>query len=334
METPERPPDSTLARLEELLLGGPPSLTLPQVAEQAGVEPAQVAAFWRALGLPVPDPDVAAFTPTDALVVETVLRAGREFDLSGRTGVTLVRAIGHTTERLVTWQVESLVEHMAFRYALDDTTARILVLDRLADVVPLLELQLVHAWRRQVAAIAGRFAQTYAQAHVPKQTDDLPLARAMGFADMVSFTTRSAGLGPGALAELVGGFEAAARDTVTALGGRVVKTIGDAVLFVADDIETGARVALGLADALGAGSSTPVRVGLTWGRVISRFGDVFGPSVNVAARMTAQAEPGTVMLDASTGAHLAGRAGFALAPQPEREVAGLGPVSPVRLSRA
>ena len=322
---------STLGRLEDQLLGGPRTLTLAQVAERAGASLEEVRLFWHALGLPTTAADAVAYTEKDAEVVARTVQVRHEFDVSERSSVSLMRSIGHTADRLVLWQVEALVEHMSERYELDDTSARLLLLDRLGGLAPLLEEQLVHAWRRHLAAIAGRFAEEFAVSRTSAASDELPLARAVGFADIVAFTRRTAGLGSHELADFVQGFEARARDVVTAAGGRVVKTIGDAVLFVADDAVTGADVALGLAEALGTDSPSPVRVGLVWGRVLSRFGDVFGPSVNLASRLTVEAEPGTVMLDAGTAALLADR--YELVEQPEREVAGHGPLSPVRLVR-
>ena len=55
---------------------------------------------------------------------------------------------------------------------------------------------------------------------------------AVGFADMVGFTMLSQHLGDEELAAVVARFEALAHDTVVALGGRVVKMIGDEVMFV------------------------------------------------------------------------------------------------------
>ena len=327
---------STLARIEQQLLGGPRTLTLAQVAERAGAGVEDVRLFWHALGLPMTSPDTVAYTEYDAVVVTKIMAAQRENQVTTRTGVSIVRSIGHTTDRLVLWQVEALVEHLAEQYALDDTSARLVLLDRLGDIAPLLELQLVHAWRRQVVAIADRFAGEFAAAGASTESDELPLARAVGFADIVAFTTRTADLGSHELAQFVHDFETGARDVVTAAGGRVVKTIGDAVLFVADDAVTGARVALGLAQAFGA-DVAPVRVGFVWGRVLSRFGDVFGPAVSLAARLTGEAEPGTVLVDGATasllGARTAGRR-FELTELAEREVAGLGPMRPVRLTWA
>ena len=65
-----------------------------------------------------------------------------------------------------------------------------------------------------------------------------------------------------------------------------------------------------------------------------RFGDVFGPSVNLAARLVDIAEPTTVLVDRETAGLLAGDQRFALTAQPETEVQGLGTIEPVRLQWA
>ncbi|GMA22319.1 hypothetical protein GCM10025864_00780 [Luteimicrobium album] len=131
-------------------------------------------------------------------------------------------------------------------------------------------------------------------------------------------------------------FESGARDVIAAAGARVVKTIGDAVLYVADDVATGAEVALGLAEAPATRGEhgVPVRVSLVWGRVLARFGDVFGPSVNLAARLVDIADPGTVLVDRGTAGLLADDARFALTARPGVEVQGLGMIEPVQLQRA
>ena len=331
MRPEESAEDSTLRRLEGLLLGGPRTLTLRDVAERAGIDIEEARLFWHALGMPTSEPDAVAYTEQDAAVVARTAHARQEFEVRDETAVSLVRSVGHTTDRLVLWQTEALVQHLSERFSLDDASARLLLLDRLGDVLPVLELQLVHAWRRHLAAQAARIEQELMGRHREPDSDELPLARAVGFADIVKFTSRTASLGSHDLADFVQAFETRARDVVTAAGGRVVKTIGDAVLFVADDPRAGAEVALGLAEAFGLESASPVRVGLVWGRVLSRFGDVFGPAVSLAARLTSAAAPGTVLLDPATAAALP--AGLLLEEQAERSVPGIGRVRPVRLAR-
>lgn len=341
--------ESTVGELDAGLLGGPRTLSARDLAARARIDLEIVQGFWTTMGLPHADPDDKVYTERDAEAVDRAAEMVRDFGLDLRTVITVTRALGHTSDRLALWQVEALVEDMATRYELDDTSARLLVLDRLGALAPVLEAQLVHSYRRQLAAIAGRYAAEFGELRDPgPDRTALPLARAVGFADMVSFTRRTAGLGSTDLSQFVQRFETAARDIISSGGGRVVKTIGDAVLFVADDPATGGIIALRLADALGkeldvdretttgglfegARGVTPVRVGLVWGRVLSRFGDVFGPHVNLAARLTDIADPSTVYVDEATAQVLSADARFVLEPRPPRRLAGIGTVTPVRL---
>lgn len=330
VEAAGQPPedlDLALARLEDAVLGGPRELTAAEAARRAGVEPSELAAFWNALGLRLPDPDEKAFSAADVAVVSGFVGAGRQFGLSPVTGVSLVRAMGHTMERLVSWQTETIVEHLATKYELHDPDARGLLLDRLLPIHELLAQGLVHSWRRHLAAAAARAGAVAARGG-EESPDELPLARAVGLADVVGFTTRTAELGAEALAEYIQGFEARARDIVTERGGRVVKTVGDALLFVADGPATGARIALGLVQALGPDSDAPLRVGLVWGRVLSRFGDIFGPTVALASRLCDEAGPGRVLVDEATAGCLPG---FVLDALDVRDVAGIGPLRPYLL---
>lgn len=335
---------STVAALEESLLGGPHLLAAAEIARTIGVEQERVLTYRRMFGLPTTDPDAPVFTEADVDAGRVVTRLSREHGLSSTVLGELVRSLGHTMDRLVLWQVEALAEHYEEQYGIDHPSARLLVLDRLGSLVPELDALLTYAFHRQLAAVAGRWDLELAGVHSRGAEGELPLQRAVGFADMVSFTRRTAGLGPTDLSAFVERFEAAARDVIAAAGGRVVKTIGDAVLFIADDPGTGAAVALGLADRFGgsvdaslAGDArgvTPVRVSLVWGRVLSRFGDVFGPPVTLAARLTDIAAPSTVWTDAATAEVLAGDPRFTAMALEPRDVEGLGRVEPFELTRA
>jgi adenylate cyclase len=114
------------------------------------------------------------------------------------------------------------------------------------------------------------------------------------FADLVGFTTLSERLGPLELSRLIGTFEAIAYDTVAEHGGRVVKTIGDEVLFAADEpgvaLETAAALMRRAADE----GLPPLRTGIDHGTAVWFEGDLFGGTVNRAARLVAEAPTGSV----------------------------------------
>ncbi|UFU02261.1 adenylate/guanylate cyclase domain-containing protein [Ruania suaedae] len=327
---------STLRRHEERLLGGPGTMTVAQFADAAEVPEHLVHSYWRALGFADVPAEAHPFTDADVAALRDLVDVVTDGGMSLTTAQDLVRALGHSMDRLVLWQVEALVQDATVRYSLDDVSARLVVLDRLVELSPLLRDQLDYAWRRQLVALLGRIDKDVARlGNEAPDPGQLPLERAVGFIDIVSYTTRAADLDRAALTSLVQDFETIARDVVAQHGGRVVKTIGDAVLFVADDLLTGVRTATGLVAAMGAGD-LPVRGSVVWGRVLSRSGDIFGPVVNLASRLTDIAEPGTVLMDDVSAALLEGDLsahGVVLDPMDVRAVPGLGEVHPVVVRR-
>jgi adenylate cyclase len=120
---------------------------------------------------------------------------------------------------------------------------------------------------------------------------------AVGFADMVGFTTLSQQLTEEELAAVVARFEEVAHDTVTAGGGRVVKMIGDEAMFVTESALAAARIGLALAEAYaGDDLLSDVRVALAVGPVLVQDGDFYGPVVNLASRVVNMAAPGSVIV--------------------------------------
>jgi adenylate cyclase len=250
------------------------------------------------------------------------------------TELSLLRAISHTSERLAWWQFETLVDDAVRRFDLDDASARFVVLDRIADLADIMEEQMIYAWRRHLANTIRWVGQSVAESRdgAGLDPDALPLARAVGFADLVGYTEFSQNLSATALAALVQEFEATCQAIVSRGGGRVVKTIGDAMMFATDDPVRAALIALQLAEQIGQGGRTPkARVAMVWGRVLARFGDVFGPSVNLAARLAAVAQAGEVLVDEKTALALADEGDVALMPLPPCHAAGIGEVFPYRL---
>jgi len=122
----------------------------------------------------------------------------------------------------------------------------------------------------------------------------------VGFADLVDYTRMTRTLTPGELASAIGRFESRVGELVTRYRGRVVKLIGDEVMFVLDDPGGAAQLALELIDELSSDPQLPqVRVGLAAGPVISYHGDCYGETVNLAARLVKLAESSAVLISES-----------------------------------
>ena len=133
---------------------------------------------------------------------------------------------------------------------------------------------------------------------------------------------------------LVDVFEARALAIVTAHNGRIIKSIGDEILFAADRPEDAAHIALELVEEHLRDADFPqLRVGLAWGSVLSRLGDVFGPTVNIAARLTSVARPGRVLVDKDLAEALHDDADFRLRRMRRTAVKGYRRLEPWKLRR-
>jgi adenylate cyclase len=106
------------------------------------------------------------------------------------------------------------------------------------------------------------------------------------------------------------------------------------VLFVADDAATAAEIGMRLSEELPDDSTPDLRVGLAYGTVLSRLGDVYGEPVNLASRLTSIARPGSVLVDREFGAALEGNDEWQLRRVPPRPVRGYSLLAPLRLRRA
>jgi adenylate cyclase len=157
----------------------------------------------------------------------------------------------------------------------------------------------------------------------------------VGFADLSRFTSVSRELDARELASLIEGFNAAASDAIVEGGGRIVKTIGDEVMFSALEPAAAASIALRLLDVVSPATGYPdLRVGLASGGVVPREGDLFGSTVNLANRLVVIALPGSVLVDKATRDALAGDPRFDLKPIAPKHLKGLGRVRAYRLRQA
>lgn len=312
--------------LERSILGAKPELTAQEVADAVGITRDDAQRLWRALGFPDAGEDVA-FTPEDLDALRLVHHAVERGQVDAETATRLTRAVGHTMARLADWQVSTLAEHVEERA--QNGTSRLSSAMNLSEAVaPTFERLLVYAWRRHLAAAVSRI-----EALGAAEEDLLTAELTVGFADLVSFTQLTNGLDDDALATLVESFETRCADVVTARGGRVIKTLGDSILFVADAAVDALEIALNVVDEIGPDTDLPdVRIGLATGTVISRFGDVFGPPVNLASRLTTVARRNRVIADQATVDGLPDE-GYDTRALPPRRLRGFGSVEPITVRR-
>ncbi|WP_055502635.1 adenylate/guanylate cyclase domain-containing protein [Nonomuraea pusilla] len=304
--------------LAEAFLREPRRYTSRQVADLAGVPLYRARRFWRALGFPNVASDAVEFTDSDVEALKTLLGMVSSGVYDEEHVLLMARSLGRATARLAESQAELGAE--ALDQAGVPLAERPRAWRRRAElVVPDLARLLVYAWQRQLAAAAGRIAD-----------QDMSSVRlSVGFADLVAFTRLSRQITATELARLVDTFEGRSADVVTSSGGRVVKTLGDSVLFVADKAGVAAEIAVRLSQIHARGRDLPeLRVGLAAGPVIWRMGDVFGTTVNLASRLTALALPGTILADPELAGELEGDRAFRLRAVDRLSVRGLGELVP------
>lgn len=332
-EEPKR--SRTLDRYREIFLGGEPTMSAADMAQKMGTTVESIQNYWLEMGFPLNDPDEKQFTEWDFHALEYWWSTLQGAGVSASTAAALTRAQSHLADRLSLWELEALVEDAERRHNLDDSSARVVAIDEMKDVADALESQMVYAWRRQMYALIERVTHEVATRDVNHSKRRFPLSRALGFVDMESYTATSSLLG-GQMVGLVERFEYLCRSVVTASGGRVVKMIGDSVFFIADELDTGLKVVTSLIESLDeAEDLLPVRASLILGDVFSRSGDVFGPPVNMAARLVDVAPTGSILTDAPTAAAIASsplRFEYRVEDFPSVELHGFGRVSPFLVS--
>jgi adenylate cyclase len=338
----------------DLILGQPPHLTRLEVAAASGMPDSVTNLFWHALGFPLVEDDEAIFTGADLEAlrrVHSLLQDG----VAEQTALAMTRALARTTDRLAVWQTQLIAEVFTPHEMTDasptesdmshgvdpgasvkDTRTipnREIAESAAKELVRIsgeLEPLLVFAWRRHLAAAITRMLADA----TPDEASSAPL-RVVGFADLVSFTSLVRRMSERQLATVVQRFEALASDVVTAHGGRVIKTVGDEVLFVHTEPAPAAAIALDLVEVLDEEPLLPaMRVGMAYGRVVSRLGDVFGITVNRASRLTAVTPSGRVYVDEPLGALLGSVSGFEVVAGRRRILRGIGAVRPGELRRS
>jgi adenylate cyclase len=273
---------------------GEPKYTRVEVAEKAGMKPEVAHRFWRASGFPEVGDEVVMFSEADIEIlagIRNLLDSGiADMDIA----LEITRAIGLTSSRLAAAEIAVLRERTSRPTVTEegvDPEAATEAVELARAALPFLQDALIYLWRRHLSANAKRALMS--------ATQDQPL-KVTGFIDMTGFSRESRDLDASSLESLIDRFEQVTFDVVAGYGGRIVKLIGDEVMFVADDVLTGAAIALELVEQLEREPDVPpVRGGLSFGPVVEIQGDVFGQTVNTASRLADAAKPGTIVVSES-----------------------------------
>ncbi len=307
-------------------------LTQVEVAETTDI-PIEVARrFWRALGFLDVGDDEAVFTEMDIEAVRLFQSMVAMGLVDVDTAVQMARVIGTSMARIA--EAETPRGSAPILISSGDSIIDADEFARRAGTsIPAMSRLLEYVWRRHLQAATRRAML----ARIRGIDGGISPTMAVGFADMVGFTLLSQHLGQEELAAVVSRFEEVAHDTVVALGGRVVKMIGDEAMFVVQTAAMAAEIGLSLSEAY-AGDEvlSDVRVGLAIGPVLVQDGDYYGPVVNLASRLVGVANPGTVLVSGEFRAALGADEdhGFETMALRPRTLKDMGLIQPWKLSRA
>src|SRR3954471_9872702 len=308
--------------LERLLLDGPRRYTRLQVAELAGMPPERTLRLWRALGFPDAEDDELVFTDADVQALSVLSELIDSGFVDPESEASIARAMGQALSRLADWQTDMLADALT---RTDDEGRRKTSPDDAVAVAQALLPKMRdiqhYVWRRHLAANADRLL-----AESGGQGDRRELA--VGFADLVGYTSRSRGMGGRELGAMVEDFESIATEVIARHHGRVVKTVGDGVLFTAGSAVAAVEIGLELPEAWDTEERPPLRVGAAYGAVLTRLGDVYSPVVNLASRLTSLARPGTVLVDRDLAQRLRGLTAYRVRPLRPTSVRGYDHLQP------
>jgi class 3 adenylate cyclase len=288
-------------------------------AAELGTDAETVSRTWRAFGLPAPVEPVLGELDLEVLRTSLLVR-----DLLGdEAAMALGRVLGSGIARLA--EAESAAMRSGLGGTVDrgrsDSEAEVArAYAAVATLVPSIGVVLDAVHRHHLDAARRHFEEV-------APTPDA-VRCGVGFADLSNFTQMSQEMPLPELSKLLAAFEETASDTVNDAGGRVVKFLGDAVMFVAPTASVLARIACELVGHERAREAClDVRAGMAYGDVLAQDGDYFGPPVNLAARLVATAEPGQVLASPATASLLDGS--HAVTELEPRQLRGIeAPVTP------
>ncbi len=309
-------PEELVALIEERVIG-PLLYTSDEVVGRGGTHLEEATELWQALGFgPVPG-DAPVFTQADAEILAVISAVRDSAITTPEVILPMTRVLGQALSRVATAQVQVMERRLADALVEMGERGESELLESITEVlIPGFEHFISYVWRRHLAAALRR--------EVLGETGGV---RTVGFVDLVGFTAGTRDLDDAALSALLERFQRVVYEHVTAVGGRVVKVMGDGVMFDTSDAVAAAAASLGLASDAARDDLLPgVHVGLASGHLLGLEGDLFGETVNRASRLCDLARAHTVLVDDGTAQDLLAGGGWTLKRTRAHRLKGLGVV--------
>ena len=309
--------------IDRTIMPGDQHLSLNDISATTGIDVVLLRRLWRALGFPDVPVDFQVFTERDVRAAQRLMGRALADDLETEELVRQVQAVSAAMARVASVEAD----------AIGDVMQRLLregrpvdeVAELLADALRWDDLSELIDYEHRLQLRAAIWRSSTLQA-----LPDTPIG--VGFADLAGYTKVTEHFAPDEIGALIARWEERAYDTVTRCGAQVVKTIGDEVMFAGLPASV-VDAALALRDVVADDPLLlPVRVGVAAGPVLRRHGDVYGPVVNLASRLTEIAPPGVVVAAGEFRAEIA-EAPIRFTPMGTRRLRSIGSIEVFALDK-
>jgi adenylate cyclase len=274
--------------LVDRVLGG--RYTANELEERTGLTAAQLLRIRRLLGLPECGADDRVFGEEEIKAAEST-RLFLDVGLGEEAIAEITRVLGEGMARLAATTTGAFVDAFLEPGDSEDEVA-----ERFATVaeqlIPAIDPVLTAAYKQHLAEAVRRGVLSRAEREAGEagRAQNLTVC----FVDMVGFTRLGAQIDPQELGSVASRLAELANEA-TEPPVRLVKTIGDAAMFVSADAGPLVSSALSLLEAAQAADLPSLRAGVACGAALQRAGDFYGHAVNLASRVTGVARPGSVL---------------------------------------
>ncbi len=263
-----------------------------EIADETGLGLEFFQAHRRALGLATPDPDEKAYGTADL----EAARLGCQYRAAGfpdDEALEVTRVLGRGMARYAE-ATRELVAQTFIEAGADERSLAHRYADIAEELLPLAAPFIGHVFALHMRQILRQDAITREQMLTGRVVEAQETT--VAFADLVGFTALGESVPVEELGGVAGRLSRLASDVVEP-PVRIVKLIGDAVMLVSPRPEPMVATALALVEATAGDEALPaLRAGVDFGPAVNRWGDWFGPPVNIASRLTARARPASVLV--------------------------------------
>jgi adenylate cyclase len=272
----------------ERVLGG--RYTASDIEQRSGLEADIVRRLRGLLGLPIPGEDDRVFSDADAEAAKS-LKMFLDAGFGEEEIAEITRVLGESMSRLAATTTGAFVD--TFLEPGDTEQDVALRFAGLAqELAPKLAPVLEGAFSAHLREAVRRGILGRAEREIGRVGGSQEMA--VCFADLVGFTRLGGEVEPGELGSVAVKLGELATE-VAKPPVRLVKTIGDAAMFVSPDPGAVVDVALTLLESAEEAELPALRAGVAVGPALARAGDFYGHAVNVASRVTGAARPGSVL---------------------------------------